>query len=45
LNLAKIRATQGDFKAAVATATLVPEVTIAYEDAQDAIQKWQLQRN
>jgi hypothetical protein len=45
LDLAKIRATQGDFNAAVATAILVPKVTIAYEDAQDAIQKWQQQKN
>ncbi|MDP5017663.1 MAG: peptidase C14, partial [Dolichospermum sp.] len=45
LDLAKIRATQGDFKTAIATAALVPEVTITYEDAQDAIQKWQLQKN
>jgi hypothetical protein len=45
LNLAKTRATQGDFTAAIATAKLVPEVTIAYEDAQDVIQKWQLQKN
>ncbi|MBD2277850.1 caspase family protein [Aphanizomenon flos-aquae] len=45
LDLAKIRATQGDFQAAVATAALVPQVTIAYEDAQDAIQKWQQQKN
>ncbi len=43
LDLAKSRAAQGDFQTAIATAALVPEVTIAYEDAQDAIQKWQLQ--
>ncbi|HLO87766.1 MAG TPA: caspase family protein [Nostocaceae cyanobacterium] len=41
LELAKNRAAQGDFSAAIATAALVPEVTTAYEDAQDAIQKWQ----
>ena len=45
LDLAKTRATQGDFQAAIATATLVPQVTIAYEDAQDAIQKWQQEKN
>jgi len=45
LDLAKSRATKGDFNAAIATAALIPEVTIAYEDAQDAIQKWQLQKN
>ncbi|MFM7408956.1 MAG: caspase family protein [Cuspidothrix sp.] len=44
LDLAKSRADQGDFQTAIATAALVPEVTIAYEDAQDAIQKWQLQQ-
>ncbi|MFO5527006.1 MAG: caspase domain-containing protein [Cuspidothrix sp.] len=44
LDLAKSRAAQGDFQTAIATAALVPEVTIAYEDAQDAIQKWQLQQ-
>ncbi len=41
LDLAKRRAAQGELKAAIATATLVPEETAAYEDAQDAIQKWQ----
>jgi hypothetical protein len=45
LDLAKSRATQGDVNAAIATAVLVPEVTIAYDDAQDAIQKWQRQKN
>ncbi len=45
LDLAKIRATEGNVNAAIATAMLVPEVTIAYEDAQDAIQKWQLKKN
>lgn len=44
LDLAKSRAAEGDFQTAIATAALVPEVTIAYEDAQDAIQKWQLQQ-
>ncbi|MGJ5628178.1 caspase family protein [Nostoc sp. CALU 1950] len=41
LDMAKRRAAQGELKAAIATATLVPEDTGAYEDAQDAIQKWQ----
>ncbi|MBE9103548.1 caspase family protein [Nostoc cf. edaphicum LEGE 07299] len=41
LNLAKRRAAEGERKAAIATAALVPEETGAYEDAQDAIQKWQ----
>jgi hypothetical protein len=41
LDLAKRRATEGDRNAAIATAALVPEETGAYEDAQDAIQKWQ----
>ena len=45
LNLAKIRANQGDFQGAISTAILVPTGAIAYEDAQDAIQKWQLQKN
>ncbi len=45
LNLAKIRANQGDFQSAISTAILVPTGAIAYEDAQDAIQKWQLQKN
>jgi hypothetical protein len=45
LNLAKSRAAQGDLNSAIATATLVPTSAIAYEDAQDAIQKWQLQKN
>lgn len=42
LDLAKARALQKDFASAIATAALVPEVTIAYDDAQDAIKKWQL---
>ncbi|WP_375500862.1 caspase domain-containing protein [uncultured Nostoc sp.] len=41
LDLAKLRATEGELNAAIATAALVPEETGAYEDAQDAIQKWQ----
>jgi hypothetical protein len=41
--LAKNRAAQGDFNTAIATATLVPKQTIAYEDAQDAIEKWRNQ--
>ncbi|MBD2143217.1 caspase family protein [Anabaena sp. FACHB-1250] len=45
LNLAKIRANQGDFQGAISTAILVPTGAIAYEDAQDAMQKWQLQKN
>lgn len=45
LYLAKIQANQGDFQGAISTAILVPTGAIAYEDAQDAIQKWQLQKN
>jgi hypothetical protein len=45
LELAKIRANQGDFQTAIATAALVPTGAITYEDAQDAMQKWQLQKN
>ncbi|WP_448267884.1 caspase family protein [Nostoc sp. DSM 114159] len=41
LDLAKRRAAEGERNAAIATAALVPEETGAYEDAQDAIQKWQ----
>ncbi|MCL6754905.1 caspase family protein [Nostoc sp. CCCryo 231-06] len=41
LDLAKRRAAEGELNAAIATAILVPEETGAYEDAQDAIQKWQ----
>lgn len=41
LALAKSRADKGNIGAAIATATLVPEVTAVYEDAQEAIQKWQ----
>ncbi|WP_353932072.1 caspase family protein [Okeanomitos corallinicola TIOX110] len=40
LDLAKARAAQGDFTTAIETASLIPESTVAYEDAQDAIQKW-----
>jgi hypothetical protein len=41
LSLAKKRAARGEFKAAIETALLVPEVTAPYEEAQTAIQKWQ----
>ncbi|MBE9005854.1 caspase family protein [Fortiea sp. LEGE XX443] len=41
LDLAKSRAAEGDPQAAIAAATLVPEVTSVYEDAQEAIRKWQ----
>ncbi|MBN3925056.1 caspase family protein [Nostoc sp. NMS4] len=41
LDMAKRRAAEGERNAAIATAALVPEETGAYEDAQDAIQKWQ----
>ncbi len=41
LELAKSRSDQGNIAAAIETATLVPEVTAVYEDAQEAIQKWQ----
>ncbi|MBD2136881.1 caspase family protein [Anabaena sp. FACHB-1237] len=44
LELAKARAIQKDFASAIATAALVPDVTIAYDDAQDAIKKWQQQK-
>ena len=40
LALAKSRAEQGNIEAAIETATLVPEMTGTYEDAQEAIQKW-----
>jgi hypothetical protein len=45
LELAKNRAAQGDFKTAIETAALVPRQTFAYEDAQDAIEKWGSQYN
>ncbi|MDH6086731.1 caspase family protein [Umezakia ovalisporum] len=45
LDLAKSRADQGDIQGAIETATLVPELTAVYEDAQEAIQKWQLRKN
>ncbi|TVP65126.1 MAG: peptidase C14 [Nodularia sp. (in: Bacteria)] len=45
LELAKSRADQGNIPAAIETATLVPEVTAVYEDAQEAIQKWQARTN
>ncbi len=41
LSLARKRAAKGEFKAAIQTALLVPEVTAPYEEAQTAIQKWQ----
>ncbi|MEJ1932577.1 caspase family protein [Nostoc sp. NIES-2111] len=44
LDLAKNRADQENFDAAIATATLVPEGTAVYEDAQEAIQKWQARK-
>jgi hypothetical protein len=44
LDLAKTRAEQGNFSDAIATATLVPEVTPVYEDAQAVIQKWQARK-
>jgi hypothetical protein len=44
LELAKTRAAQGEIRVAIETATLVPNQTIAYEDAQDAIQKWRIQQ-
>ncbi|ARV60265.1 peptidase C14 [Nostocales cyanobacterium HT-58-2] len=40
LSLAKKRATQKEFKAAIATAVLVPEGTAAYKNAQNAIAQW-----
>ncbi|MFN6571418.1 peptidase C14 [Nostoc minutum NIES-26] len=44
LDIAKSRADQGNLTAAIATAALVPEVTAVYEDAQEAIQKWQARK-
>ncbi|HIK06932.1 MAG TPA: caspase family protein [Trichormus sp. M33_DOE_039] len=44
LDLAKTRAEQGNFQAAIATATLVPEITPIHEDAQEAIQKWRTRK-
>ncbi|KZL51301.1 peptidase C14 [Nodularia spumigena CENA596] len=44
LELAKSRADQGNIAAAIETATLVPEVTAVYEDAQEAIQQWQARK-
>ncbi|BAY27263.1 peptidase C14 caspase catalytic subunit p20 [Calothrix sp. NIES-2100] len=44
LDMAKNRAVQGELNAAIATAALVPEMTSAYEDSQEAIQKWQVRR-
>ncbi|MDJ0732894.1 MAG: caspase family protein [Nostocaceae cyanobacterium] len=41
LAIAKNRASRGQYKAAIAAATLVPEDTSAYSKAQAAIQKWQ----
>jgi hypothetical protein len=44
LDLAKKRAQKGELNAAIATATLVPAATSAYDDAQDAMQKWQARK-
>lgn len=44
MDVAKNRAVQGELNAAIETAALVPEMTSAYEDAQEAIQKWQVRR-
>jgi hypothetical protein len=41
LRLAKKRAARKDFKAAIATATLVPEGTSPYKEAQNVIALWQ----
>ncbi len=41
LDVSTRRAAQGEFKAAIETAALVPEGTNAYKQAQEAIQKWQ----
>jgi hypothetical protein len=41
LQLAMRRASRGETKAAIATASLVPEGTSAYNKAQQAIEKWQ----
>lgn len=41
LQLAKRRASRGETKAAIITASLVPEGTSAYNKAQQAIEKWQ----
>ena len=41
LTLATRRANHGEFKAAIETATLVPEGTAAYKKAREATQKWQ----
>jgi uncharacterized caspase-like protein len=41
LQLAKRRASRGETKAAIVTASLVPEGTSAYNKAQQAIEKWQ----
>ncbi|MEA5616731.1 caspase family protein [Cronbergia sp. UHCC 0137] len=43
-DLAKKRAAQGKLTDAIATASLVPEATAAYQDAQDAIKKWQVSK-
>jgi|GEM_PF-795709 len=45
LDLAKKRAQKGELTAAIATATLVPAGTSAYDDAQDAMQKWQARKH
>lgn len=41
LAIARARAAQGRFDSAVAAAQLVPENTVAYEQAQAEIQRWQ----
>lgn len=41
LTLATRRANHGEFKAAIETATLVPEGTAAYKQAREVTQKWQ----
>jgi len=41
LDVSTRRAAQGEFKAAIETAALVPQGTDAYKKAQEAIQKWQ----
>ncbi|MBE7383507.1 MAG: caspase family protein [Leptolyngbya sp. SIO1E4] len=43
LAISRARAAQGRLDAAIAAATLVPEGTVAYEQAQQEIQRWQEQ--
>jgi hypothetical protein len=45
LQLAKNYADQGELSQAIETASLVPPQTSAFEDAQDAIQKWRRQKD